>query len=96
MFCGFMGKRSNHVFWDLGSIGMWENGKFTGRGLMDLLTRARCHDDAGEDGKGSGDRFSKDEFAVLNFGFRNRQKIGEVATKSAWDKNLSTSLPATS
>jgi hypothetical protein len=93
MFCRFMGQRSNHVFWDLGSIGMWENGKFTGRGLGGLLTRAHRHDDAAEDGKVSGDRFSKGEFAVLNFGFRNRQEIEEIATKSTWDKILQRRFP---
>ena len=58
-------------------LGMWENGKFTGRGLTDLMERARRHDDAIRDGRDSGDRFSQDEFAVLNCGFRSHQEIEE-------------------
>ena len=56
-------------------LGMWENGKFTGKGLADLLQRARRHDDASREGNDNGDRFSQDEFAVLNLGFRNHQEI---------------------
>jgi hypothetical protein len=58
-------------------LGMWENGKFTGRGLAELIARARRHDAAVRDGKESEDRFSQDEFAVLNGGFRNHQEIKE-------------------
>jgi hypothetical protein len=58
-------------------LGVWENGRFTGRGLAELMARARRHDDAAEEGKDSGERFSDDEFAVLNFGFRNHQEIEE-------------------
>jgi hypothetical protein len=56
-------------------LGMWENGKFTGRGLTDLLERARRHDDAAREGTDNRDRFSQDEFAVLNGGFRSHQEI---------------------
>jgi hypothetical protein len=56
-------------------LGMWEKGKFTGRGLAELMERARRHDNAAEEGKDGGDRFSDDEFAVLNLGFRNHQQI---------------------
>lgn len=56
-------------------LGMWENGKFTGRGLGELMARARRHDDATEEDKDSRDRFSDDEFAVLNLGFRNHGEI---------------------
>lgn len=59
-------------------LGMWEDGKFTGRGLTDLLERARRHDDAAREGKDNGDRFSHDEFAVLNCGFRNHQEIKDA------------------
>ena len=59
-------------------LGMWENGKFTGRGLADLLERARRHDDAAREGKDNGNRFSQDEFAVLNCGFRNHQEIKDA------------------
>jgi hypothetical protein len=59
-------------------LGIWENGRFTGRGLAELMERARRHDDATEEGKDNGDRFSQDEFAVLNFGFRNHQEIEEA------------------
>jgi hypothetical protein len=58
-------------------LGMWENGKFAGWGLGELMARARRHDDATEEGNDSRDRFSDDEFAVLNFGFRNHQEIDE-------------------
>ena len=58
-------------------LGMWENGKFTGRGLAELIARARRRDDAPSGGKDAGDRFSQDEFAVLNLGFRNHQQIEE-------------------
>jgi hypothetical protein len=65
-------------------LGMRESGKFTGRGLADLLERARCHDVAAREGKENGDRFSQDEFAVLNFGFRSHQEIEkfDCATKA--------------
>lgn len=56
-------------------LGMWENGKFTGRGLMDLMERAHRHDDAAREGRDNGDRFSQDEFTVLNGGFRNHKEI---------------------
>jgi len=56
-------------------LGMWENGKFTGRGLAELMTRARRHDEAAEEGKDIEDHFSQDEFAVLNGGFRSPQEI---------------------
>jgi hypothetical protein len=56
-------------------LGMWENGRFTGRGLAELMDRARRHDDAASKGKDTGNRFSQDEFTVLNFGFRNQQEI---------------------
>jgi hypothetical protein len=59
-------------------LGMWEDGKFTGRGLGDLLNRARRHDAAAREGKDNGDRFSQDEFAVLNGGFRNHKEIEEA------------------
>lgn len=59
-------------------LGMWENGKFTGRGLTDLLQRARRHDDAVREGRDNGDRFSQDEFAVLNGGFRSHQEIRDA------------------
>jgi hypothetical protein len=59
-------------------LGMWENGRFTGRGLAELMARARHYDDAAEKGKDSGDHFNQDEFAVLNFGFRNHQDIEEA------------------
>ena len=62
-------------------LGMWENGKFTGRGLAELIARARRHDDAASEGKDNGDRFSQDEFAVLNFGFRNRQEIEDANSR---------------
>jgi len=52
-------------------LGMWENGKFTGRGLAELMDRARCSDD----------HFSQDEFAVLNFGFRNHQETEEATCR---------------
>lgn len=42
------------------------------------MERARRHDDAGREGKDNGDRFSQDEFAVLNLGFRNHQEIEEA------------------
>ena len=58
-------------------LGLWEDEKFTGRGLGDLLNRARRHDAAAIEGKDNGDRFSQDEFAVLNGGFRNHQEIEE-------------------
>lgn len=57
---------------------MWENGRFTGRGLTDLLERARRHDDAAREGKDNGDRFNQDEFAVLNCGVRNHQEIKDA------------------
>jgi hypothetical protein len=57
---------------------MWENGKFTGRGLAELIERAHRHDDAAEEGKDNGDHFSQDEFSVLNFGFRNHREIEEA------------------
>jgi hypothetical protein len=59
-------------------LGMWENGKFTGWGLAELTGRARRHDDGAEEGKDSGDRFSNDEFALLNFGFRIHQEVEEA------------------
>src|ERR1039457_5731397 len=59
-------------------LGMWENGKFTGRGLGELLARAHRHDDAAREGKDSGERFSDDELTVLYFGFRNHQEIEEA------------------
>jgi hypothetical protein len=58
-------------------LGMWENGKFRGRGLAELMERADRHDDAADEGQDNGDRFSQDEFTVLNFGFRNHQEIEE-------------------
>lgn len=58
-------------------LGMRENGQFTGRGLADLIERARHHDDAASKGKDNGDRFSQDEFTVLNGGFRNHREIEE-------------------
>ena len=57
---------------------MWENGKFTGRGLGELMARARRSDDVASDGKDTGDRLSQDEFAVLNLGFRNPQEIDDA------------------
>ena len=68
---------------------MWENGKFTGRGLADLLERARSHDDAAREGKVNGNCFSQDEFAVLNCGFRNHQEI-EEADRRRQGANLAT------
>jgi hypothetical protein len=59
-------------------LGMWENGKFTGRGLAELMARARRLDDAPREGNANGDRFSQDEFAVLNFGFPSHQEIVET------------------
>lgn len=59
-------------------LGMWENGKFTGRGLAELIERARRGDDVASDGKDTGDRLSQDEFAVLNLGFRNPQEIDDA------------------
>jgi hypothetical protein len=59
-------------------LGMWENGKFTGRGLTELIERARRHDNAAREGKANGDRFSQDAFPVLNFGFRNHQEIEDA------------------
>ena len=59
-------------------LGMWENGKFTGRGLAELIGRAHRSDAAAHEGKDSRDLFSDDEFAVLNFGFRNHQEIEEA------------------
>jgi len=61
-------------------LGMWENGKFTGRGLAELIARARRHDDAASEGKNSGDRFSQDEFTALNFGFKNQEEIEDART----------------
>jgi hypothetical protein len=52
------------------------------------MERARRHDDAVEEGKDSGDRFSQDEFTILNFGFRNRQEIENFNHR--WDANLGT------
>jgi hypothetical protein len=69
-------------------LGMWEHGKFTGRGLAELIARARRHNDTTEEGKDNGDRFNQDEFAVLNFGFRNHQEIKEADCRQA--TNLST------
>lgn len=60
-------------------LGMWENGKFTGSGLGELLAHARRQNDAAREGKENGDRFNGDEFTVLNFGLRNRQEIEEAA-----------------
>jgi hypothetical protein len=57
---------------------MRENGKFTGRGLGELLERARRHDDATREDRENGARFSHDEFAVLNCGFRSHQEIEEA------------------
>jgi hypothetical protein len=59
-------------------LGMWENGRFTGQGLAELMALALRHDDAAEEGKDSGDRSSNDEFAFLNFGFRSHQEIEEA------------------
>jgi hypothetical protein len=56
-------------------LGMWENVKFMGRGLAELMARTRRHNDTPGQGKESRRRFSDDEFAVLNFGFRNHQEI---------------------
>lgn len=70
-------------------LGMRESGKFTGRGLADLLERARRHDDAAREGKDNGDRFSQDEFAILNCGFRNHQEI-EEADRRRQGANLAT------
>jgi hypothetical protein len=58
-------------------LGMWENGKFTARGLAELIERARHHYYAALDGRDNGDRFTQDEFTVLNGGFRNHQEIEE-------------------
>jgi hypothetical protein len=41
-------------------LGMWENGKFTGKGLAELIGDARAKTRA----------FTRDEFIVVNFGFR--------------------------
>jgi hypothetical protein len=70
-------------------LSMRESGKFTGRGLADLLERARRHDDAAREGKDNGDRFSQDEFAVLNCGYRNHQEIQD-ADRRRQDANLAT------
>jgi hypothetical protein len=59
-------------------LGMWENGKFTGRGLAKLMERARRDDDGAQKRKDNGDHFSQDEFVVLNFGFRNHQEIEDA------------------
>jgi hypothetical protein len=59
-------------------LGMWENGKFTGRGLAELMERARRHDDGAENGTNDRENFTKDEFAVLNGGFRNHQEVEEA------------------
>lgn len=64
-------------------LGMWEKGKFTGRGLAELMERARRHARAAREGKDTGDRFSQDEFAVLNFGFRNHQEIEEAERRQS-------------
>jgi|SRR5665213_4120616 len=56
-------------------LGMREGGRFTGRGLADLLERARRHTDAARRGEDNRGCFSQDEFAVLNFGLRNHQEI---------------------
>jgi hypothetical protein len=64
-------------------LGMWDNGKFTGRGLAELMARARRHDNAPEVGKDGGDRFSQDEFTVLNFGFRRHREIEEADSRQS-------------
>jgi hypothetical protein len=68
---------------------MWENGEFTGRGLTDLMERARRHDDAAREGRDNGDRFSQDEFTVLNGGFRSHQEIEDFDCRRQ-GANLST------
>jgi hypothetical protein len=68
-------------------LGTWESGKFTGRGLAEMMERARRHDDSAHEGKDSGDRFSHDEFPILNFGFRNHEEI-EDADCRRQDANL--------
>ena len=70
-------------------LGMRERGKFTGRGLADLLERARRHDDTAREGTDNGEPFSQDEFAVLNCGFRNHWEI-EEADRRRQGANLAT------
>ena len=70
-------------------LGMRENGKFTGRGLGELMERAHRHDDAASEGKDNRDRFTQDEFAVLNCGYRNHQEIQD-ADRRRQDANLGT------
>ena len=59
-------------------LGVWENGRFTGRGLAELMERAHRHGDGAEDGTNDRENFTKDEFAVLNGGFRNHQEVEEA------------------
>jgi hypothetical protein len=62
-------------------LGMWKNGKFTGRGLAELVERARRHDRDLSEGKDNSVGFSPDDFAVLNLGFRNHQEIEEARAR---------------
>ncbi len=41
-------------------LGFWENGKFVGNGLAELVHKARM-----------GEPLTQDEFIVMSFGFRN-------------------------
>jgi hypothetical protein len=61
---------------------MWENGKSTGRGLTDLMERARCHDDAVREGRETEIVSAMMKFAVLNGGFRSHQEIKDA--DAAW------------
>jgi hypothetical protein len=75
-------------------LGMWENGKFTGRRLTDLMEQARRRDDAVHQGRDNGDRFSHDEFAVLNCGFRSHQEIKDADAARAQISARTTNSPA--
>ena len=59
-------------------LGVWENRRFTGRGLAELMERAHRHGDGAENGTNDRENFTKDEFAVLNGGFRNHQEVEEA------------------
>jgi hypothetical protein len=52
-------------------LGMWENGKFTGEGLAEMIGRAR-----------RGDPLSQDEATILRFGFRNGREIAEAKARA--------------
>jgi hypothetical protein len=52
-------------------LGMWENGKFTGLGLAEIIGNARS----------APRRFSRDEFIVANLGFSSPEEL--IAAKAA-------------